>query len=90
MVQKIFIFLFLSFVLQILKGWKYNQLVDWWSYGVLLYEMMIGQLFFYGDDEDDLFYFIMNDIFYYFRWFFKEVVLMFSLVRILRNIYIII
>lgn len=87
---EIFTSLSLSFVSQILKGWKYNQSVDWWSYGVLLYEMMIGQSPFHGDDEDDLFHSIMNDTPHYPRWLSKEAASMLSLVRISRNINIII
>lgn len=87
---EIFTSLSLSFVSQILKGWKYNQSVDWWSYGVLLYEMMIGQSPFHGDDEDDLFHSIMNDTPHYPRWLSKEAASMLSLVRISRNIHIII
>lgn len=69
---------------EILKGWKYNQSVDWWSYGVLLYEMMIGQSPFHGDDEDDLFHSIMNDTPHYPRWLPKEAASMLSLLFI-RN-----
>ena len=46
---------------QILKGLRYNASVDWWSFGVLLYEMLIGQSPFHGDDEDDLFHSILHD-----------------------------
>ncbi|XP_076469184.1 protein kinase C delta type-like [Babylonia areolata] len=46
---------------EILKGLRYNASVDWWSFGVLLYEMLIGQSPFHGDDEDDLFHSILHD-----------------------------
>jgi len=53
---------------EILKGCKYNSSVDWWSFGVLLYEMLIGQSPFHGDDEDDLFHSICHDTPHYPRW----------------------
>ncbi|XP_026328245.1 probable serine/threonine-protein kinase DDB_G0278845 isoform X2 [Hyposmocoma kahamanoa] len=47
---------------EIIKGLKYNQGVDWWSFGVLLYEMLIGQSPFSGCDEDELFWSICNEM----------------------------
>ncbi|XP_022118938.1 putative protein kinase C delta type homolog isoform X6 [Pieris rapae] len=47
---------------EIIKGLKYNQTVDWWSFGVLLYEMLIGQSPFSGCDEDELFWSICNEL----------------------------
>uniref|UniRef100_A0A672HVK7 Protein kinase C n=1 Tax=Salarias fasciatus TaxID=181472 RepID=A0A672HVK7_SALFA len=38
----------------------YNKAVDWWSYGVLLYEMLAGQPPFDGIDEEELFQSIME------------------------------
>lgn len=46
---------------EIIKGLRYNQCVDWWSFGVLLYEMLCGQSPFNGCDEDDLFWSICNE-----------------------------
>ncbi|XP_002740313.1 protein kinase C delta type-like [Saccoglossus kowalevskii] len=57
---------------EILKGLKYNSSVDWWSFGVLLYEMLIGQSPFHGEDEDALFESICNDNPVYPRWLPKE------------------
>uniref|UniRef100_A0A6Q2YNL3 Protein kinase C n=1 Tax=Esox lucius TaxID=8010 RepID=A0A6Q2YNL3_ESOLU len=38
----------------------YGKAVDWWSYGVLLYEMLAGQPPFDGIDEEELFQSIME------------------------------
>lgn len=57
---------------QILLGQKYSFSVDWWSFGVLLYEMLIGQSPFHGDDEDELFESIRMDTPHYPRWISKE------------------
>ncbi|XP_028254648.1 protein kinase C theta type isoform X2 [Parambassis ranga] len=46
---------------EILLGQKYSSSVDWWSFGVLLYEMLIGQSPFHGRDEEELFQSIRTD-----------------------------
>ncbi|XP_033938838.1 protein kinase C, delta b isoform X1 [Pseudochaenichthys georgianus] len=57
---------------EILLGQKYTFSVDWWSFGVLVYEMLIGQSPFQGDDEDELFDSIRSDTPHYPRWITKE------------------
>ncbi|CAD5226032.1 unnamed protein product [Bursaphelenchus xylophilus] len=46
---------------EIIKGQLYNEAVDFWSFGVLMYEMLIGQSPFHGDGEDELFDAILNE-----------------------------
>uniref|UniRef100_A0A8D0CH82 Protein kinase C n=1 Tax=Scleropages formosus TaxID=113540 RepID=A0A8D0CH82_SCLFO len=57
---------------EILLGQRYSFSVDWWSFAVLLYEMLIGQSPFHGDDEDQLFESIRMDTPYYPHWITKE------------------
>lgn len=40
---------------EIVKGRLYTFSVDWWSFGVLLYEMILGQSPFYGRSEEELY-----------------------------------
>ncbi|XP_043227085.1 putative protein kinase C delta type homolog [Amphibalanus amphitrite] len=53
---------------EIVKGKRYDQAVDWWSFGILLYEMLIGRSPFSGTDEDELFWSICNEDVYYPRY----------------------
>lgn len=50
-----------DFVCQILLEQRYTRAVDWWAFGVLTYEMLLGQSPFKGDDEDDIFDAILED-----------------------------
>ena len=55
-------------VFQIIKGKRYTFSVDWWSYGVLCYEMITGQSPFGGEDEEELFDSICNSKIPYSRY----------------------
>ncbi|BAO41978.1 protein kinase C-like 1 [Kluyveromyces marxianus DMKU3-1042] len=46
---------------EILKGQAYTKAVDWWAFGVLLYQMLLCQSPFSGDDEDEVFNAILTD-----------------------------
>ncbi|CAG2114069.1 unnamed protein product [Medioppia subpectinata] len=45
---------------EIIKGVKYNQSVDFWSFGILLYEMVCGSSPFHGTDEEELLWNLLN------------------------------
>ena len=57
---------------QIIKGAHYNQGVDWWSFGVLMYEMLVGKSPFKGCDEDHLYWLICNEVPFYPRFLTRE------------------
>ena len=46
---------------QIIRGEPYNESVDWFSFGVVLYEMLEGRLPFHGRDEDEMFNSILHE-----------------------------
>uniref|UniRef100_A0A674N6B2 Protein kinase C n=1 Tax=Takifugu rubripes TaxID=31033 RepID=A0A674N6B2_TAKRU len=50
---------------EIVANQPYDKAVDWWSYGVLLYEMLAGQPPFDGIDEEELFQSIMEQSVFY-------------------------
>lgn len=46
---------------EILKEQQYTKSVDWWAFGVLLYQMLLCQSPFSGEDEDEVFNAILSD-----------------------------
>lgn len=46
---------------EILMNQRYTRAVDWWAFGVLLYEMLAGQAPFRAETEDEMFDAIMRD-----------------------------
>jgi len=46
---------------EILLEQRYGRAVDWWAFGVLTYEMLLGKSPFRGDDEDEIFDAILED-----------------------------
>ncbi|KAG2735346.1 hypothetical protein G9P44_001560 [Scheffersomyces stipitis] len=46
---------------EIIAGKPYDRSVDWWAFGVLLFQMLLCQSPFKGDDEDEIFNAIEHD-----------------------------
>lgn len=51
----------LANVIQILLDKKYGRAVDWWAFGVLIYQMLLQQSPFRGEDEDEIYDAILAD-----------------------------
>ncbi|CDS39439.1 serine threonine protein kinase [Echinococcus multilocularis] len=45
---------------EVIQRQPYGASVDWWSFGILIYEMLVGQPPFSGEDEEDLFQAILE------------------------------
>jgi serine/threonine protein kinase len=46
---------------EILLDKKYGKAVDWWAFGVLIYQMLLQQSPFRGEDEDEIYDAILTD-----------------------------
>ncbi|KAL2315749.1 AGC/PKC protein kinase Pck2 [Schizosaccharomyces pombe] len=46
---------------EILLEQQYTRSVDWWAFGVLIYQMLLGQSPFRGEDEEEIFDAILSD-----------------------------
>jgi classical protein kinase C len=46
---------------EILLDKKYGRAVDWWAFGVLIYQMLLQQSPFRGEDEDEIYDAILAD-----------------------------
>lgn len=57
---------------QIILEEPYGVSVDWWAFGVLLYEMLSGHAPFEAETEDELFECILRDEVIYSSWLSNE------------------
>lgn len=46
---------------EILEEQPYDRAVDWWAFGVLMYEMLLGRAPFSGEEEEDIYDSILED-----------------------------
>ena len=46
---------------EVLTETSYTRAVDWWGFGVLIFEMLVGESPFPGDDEEEVFDSIVNE-----------------------------
>lgn len=59
---------------EIIKEKDYGTSVDWWSFGVLLYQMLSGKPPFEADNEEELFESVLQDDVLYPAWMTKDAV----------------
>lgn len=45
---------------EVIKGEKYTKSVDWWAFGVLLYELLLSSSPFFGKNEEEIFQSILK------------------------------
>ena len=47
--------------IEVLLNKKYGLAADWWSFGILIYVMLIGKYPFHGEDESEILDAILSD-----------------------------
>ncbi|XP_022710190.1 uncharacterized protein LOC111272816 isoform X2 [Varroa jacobsoni] len=57
---------------EVIEGRQYSYPVDWWSFGVVMYEMLRGRSPYTGCDEEELFWNVMNTEVEYPKYFSRE------------------
>lgn len=45
---------------EVIKGEKYTKSIDWWAFGVLLYELLLSSSPFFGKNEEEIFQSILK------------------------------
>lgn len=46
---------------EIIEEQPYGRSIDWWTFGVLMYEMLLGRAPFSGEEEEEIYDSIMED-----------------------------